>query len=387
MQAPRHASGRQSVTVASNDDAATAARPTGNGHQHTRGRKVDPHRGALAWAAFDRELAAMHRDQLAADRQPEPGSPIIAADRGVGLGEGLAKRCQRRGIDPDAGIRHHQHHIAIRRPTAMDRDRAPGRRELHRIGQQVQHDLPHRATIGAQHHRALHDAAFQTKLLGLRLQPHHGQTGTHRGTQVNPILRQRVTACLDPCQFQHLVDDVQQVSPTGHDVGCPLDCGIGHASGPGLLHQLREADDRVQRGAQFMAHIRQELRFGPARCLGRFLRTPQFVGCLYFRRYVARRAVIAGEDAGIIEHRHAARTDVVHPSVRVAQQIAELPKRLALHEIGPMCCWPWRIGAVGSGKLPSCGTDVAARLVSAQQRCRGQPQESQIGVLLPEPIR
>ena len=111
-------------------------------------------------AAFYLQLTAMHRNELAADRKTQPCPAVFPADRGIRLGEWLAERGQHCRIDADTGIRHHQHDVTVRRAAAMDRDGATVRGELHRIGQQVQDDLPHRAAIRAQHDFALRDAAF-----------------------------------------------------------------------------------------------------------------------------------------------------------------------------------------------------------------------------------
>ena len=122
-----------------------------------------------------------------------------------------------------------------------------------------------------------------------------------------------------------------------------------------------------KRRAQLVAHVGEELGFGAARRLGRFLRAAQLLGRCDFRRDVARRAMIAGEDAGIVEHRHAACTDVMRGSVQVAQLIAEVPERLALFKIGPMFR-PRRLRSIRSRKFPTRLADIIAIRSCAQQR-------------------
>ena len=74
----------------------------------TSRRQPDRERGALSQLALDRDVAAHHPAEAAADRQPEAGAAELARRRGVGLREGLEQlapsapascrcRCRSRG--------------------------------------------------------------------------------------------------------------------------------------------------------------------------------------------------------------------------------------------------------------------------------------------------
>ena len=66
-----------------------AARRRGAGVPATPRREgqLEPERGALAGALITAELPAHELDELAADREAEPGAAELARRRGVGLGE------------------------------------------------------------------------------------------------------------------------------------------------------------------------------------------------------------------------------------------------------------------------------------------------------------
>jgi hypothetical protein len=78
---------------------------------------------------------------------------------------------------------------------------------------------------------------------------------------------QRQRARLDARQVQHLVDQLQQVAPPRricHALALQRPRGLGAVA----LDQLRKAEHRVQRRAQFVRHARQELRLGPVGAFG-----------------------------------------------------------------------------------------------------------------------
>ncbi len=90
------------------------------------------------------------------------------------------------------------------------------------------------------------------------------------------LLGQLVAAGLDPRQIEDLVDQVEQMLAAIVDVlrigfvGRVLDRPEYFGA-----HHLGKAQDRIQRRAQFMAHIGQEFRF---RQIGGLGAAPRFVG-------------------------------------------------------------------------------------------------------------
>ena len=70
--------------------------------------------------------------------------------------------------------------------------------------------------------------------------------------------------CLDLGKVQDVIDDLQQgFSRATHGLGIIALLGVQI----GVQQQMGHADDPVHRGANFMAHVRQELAFGD---IGRF---------------------------------------------------------------------------------------------------------------------
>ena len=72
--------------------------------------------------------------------------------------------------------------------------------------------------------------------------------------------RQRQLAGLDHRQVEDLVDQFQQIPSCLDDLLQPFILDVGRRRRAGL-HQLGEAQDRIQRAAQLMAHAGQKIRF------------------------------------------------------------------------------------------------------------------------------
>ena len=75
-------------------------------------------------------------------------------------------------------------------------------------------------------------------------------------------------AGVDPRQIEHLVDQVQKMLAA---LANETDIfGLPRLERPGnpVLQHLGEAEDRIERRAQFVAHIGEELRFGDVGGLG-----------------------------------------------------------------------------------------------------------------------
>jgi hypothetical protein len=149
-------------------------------------------------------------------------------------------------------------------------DRTLGAVVLDRVGQQVDDHLTEAHPIGMDHRVAcvatrIHDA---DPLLG-------GQGGDQRQALVDDRIqrhaahRQLQVPGLDPAQVDQVVHQRQQMLPGPLDLAGVVAGGLRHM---GIrAQQLREAQDRVQRRAQFVAHAGQEGALGPVRPLGLLL--------------------------------------------------------------------------------------------------------------------
>src|SRR5688572_33475004 len=103
-------------------------------------RQGDGEGGAFAQRAVEPHLAAMQLDEASRQGEAEPRSFGLASVVAPDLLELLEHRGMVLGRNADAGVAHLNFHAPIER-LCGNADLAAVRRELHRVGQQVDHDL------------------------------------------------------------------------------------------------------------------------------------------------------------------------------------------------------------------------------------------------------
>ena len=168
------------------------------------------------------------------------------------------------GCDAVAGIAH-SHADSLSTDIDLKAHLAIAPVVFDRIGQQVQQHLGQALAVG-------NDARIRRQC---RQRPQlHACVGGHGRHQRQRLLQgarqrdrhdiQRQASGLDLGDVQHLVDQREQVLAGAQNV---TDIGLLRL---GRVHvqQLRKAQDRVERGPQFVAHARQELAFGAAGAFG-----------------------------------------------------------------------------------------------------------------------
>ncbi len=137
----------------------------------------------------------------------------------------------------------------------------------HPVGDQVDQHLAHAAGIGARGRSPL------GRQVRAQADP---APGRDRFEQVEHLVdqrrevhrpgRQRQRPRLEPREVEDVADQVEHVAGGGVDVPeGRLPARGRQVEGP---EELGEPDDRLQRGAQFVAQGRQQLRLGAARVLG-----------------------------------------------------------------------------------------------------------------------
>ena len=142
-----------------------------------------------------------------------------------------------------------------------------GRRELHRVRGKVVEDLPCPADVDV-------DGGVPAGLDveahagALRRLPGRGKDGAREVVERRQLRVELHPAGLDLREVENVVDERQQVLAGSVDVrevaALPLAQGIREL----LAEQLREAEDRVERRPQLVAHAREELALGLRRVLG-----------------------------------------------------------------------------------------------------------------------
>ena len=184
------------------------------------------------------------------------------------LFEGMGQAFQVLGRDADTGVGHRDPHPVRVQGVQRHGDLAALRRELHRIGDQVEHHLFQPAIVGVDLGQIMR-LQRQDQARVLRLAAHQPDGVLADLGQGHGLVVQGHLARLDLGHVEDVVDQAEQVLAGLQDVG-----GVALVSGvpqrPEHLagHDLREAVDGVQRRAQFMGHVGQELRLGLVGGLG-----------------------------------------------------------------------------------------------------------------------
>ena len=163
------------------------------------------------------------------------------------------------GRDAQAGVDDpDQHRLAVGHRRQLDLPTGPV--VLDGVGQQVDQHLAQAHRVGQ--HQARHRAAVQVNAGGLRIGGHQRQRGLDEGRQRHRLPRHPQFAGLGGGQVQHIVDQRQQMAAGLVDVGQPAPLLIGVDVALAQPQQLRKAQHRVQRRAQFVADARHGLRHG-----------------------------------------------------------------------------------------------------------------------------
>ena len=257
----RQADSAGSGVVSPTDGVASMIRSRGN-----IARTVVPWPGV----ALDRQRAAMQGQQFPADRQPEAAAAEFASDRGVRLLERLAQRFQRRRIDADAGVGHDQGQRFVGM-FDVQRGHPTLRRELHGIGQQIEHDLLQRARVAAHGDAISVQPVLDPHAALVRPRPQHADAGSHHHAKLDDFIRKVIAARLDLREIEHVIDHVEQMMAGRVDLRRIFDVVRADLAERLVADQLREANDGIQRRAQLVAHVGEEFRLGAARRLRTFL--------------------------------------------------------------------------------------------------------------------
>jgi hypothetical protein len=184
--------------------------------------------------------------------------------------EGLEELRQVDGAEAQAGVSHIDAHTATGAGLAAQFHRTAFAVVLDGVAQQVDEDLLDPRAVGAhvQCTQRADPGHANAARAGLRFD--HGQAvGQHLG-QGHGLGRHRDLAGLDLRQVQDLVDQFQQV-PAGLRDLVDAVLLVRRGRGCARVHQLRETQDGVERRAQFVAHVGQELGLGTVGGLGRQL--------------------------------------------------------------------------------------------------------------------
>ena len=191
--------------------------------------------------------------------------------------------------DTDTGVGDRQHDGVAEQSAAHHYLAAVGR-EFHGIGQQVDQDLLGRAAV-RHHANRLLDVGVDHQMLVVGATRHHAQRFGERLGQIERLHVELHPSGLDLGHVEDVVDDFQQIVAAGENVVAVFLIFLrAELAEHAAFHDLGETDDGVERRAQLVTHIGQELGFGLVGLLGAGLFPGVFLGeigeldCLSFER-------------------------------------------------------------------------------------------------------
>ena len=181
-----------------------------------------------------------------------PTSPELLEDRLLILGG-----------DADPGIAHRDLDGPVH-GGGRDPDTPTCGRELDRVGQQIQDDLPDLPLVRADVLDLLGHGQLQRDAVPPGALADEGQGILERRRQVDVRHLELHPAGLDLREVEDLVDEGQEVLPGGVDVLQVLVLFFVEVAEQPFAQDLREPEDGVQRRTQLVGHVREELGLVPA---------------------------------------------------------------------------------------------------------------------------
>ena len=130
-----------------------------------------------------------------------------------------------------------------------------------RVGKQVDEHLLHPGPVGVDKAGVVELGKGHADATLLRLRLHHGLAFGHDLGQRDRLRRQRHLPGLDHCARSRIsLISLSRCQPAWR-IWAMLSFWEGVGGGAVGLHQLGEAEDRIERAAQLMAHAGKEIRF------------------------------------------------------------------------------------------------------------------------------
>src|SRR5215475_11099162 len=212
--------------------------------------------------ALDPDPPTVQLNELPGQSEPEPSSLDLLVRR-PHLPELLEDRLLILRRDAHTRIAHGDlGHAVVDRAAHVDP--ATLRRELEGVGEEVQEHLLHLPFVATDHSYGLIDGLPQHNPAPARPLTYEGQGVVDGRGQAEVCHLQLHPAGFDLGQIENVVDQGQQVLAGGVDVLQVLVLLLVELPEHARRHDLREADDGVQRSPELVGHIGQELRLMPA---------------------------------------------------------------------------------------------------------------------------
>ena len=223
-------------------------------------------------AALDRHRGLVEVGEGPHERQAEAGALMAPAHRSRYLAEGLERLRDVLRRHADAGVGDDEFEPARGVIGDRGRDRAAFGRELDGVGDEIEQDLADRAVVADERRLGRAHVERHREGSAFGALAHEMQQLVGERPQIELLLDDLDVAGLDLRQVEEVADDVQEMLAAGVDVARIF--GIARRDGAEQARhdRLGIADDGVERRPELVAHVGEEIRLGPARRLGRFLR-------------------------------------------------------------------------------------------------------------------
>ena len=242
-----------------------------------RGERLVVRLGQAGWAERERQqelrpfvlgasdgaVAAHHPRQPARDREAQAGAVVAAGRTGIDLAEGIEQGIDLARIDADAGVAHREadrrHRRLLGRFDVQGHNSVGG--ELEGVAEQVEQALADLAGV-ADHHAQLlgHDQLEPVAVALVGRAARDDRFGQFANVDDGAL--ERRPARIQPGEVENIVDHGEQVASRRLDPLEIRDGGLIAGLGRIFLQQHRIAEDRVERRAQLMAHLGEEVGLG-----------------------------------------------------------------------------------------------------------------------------
>ncbi len=256
----------------------------------------------FAGPAFGDEIAPHQAHQSPADRKPQARSAVAPGGRAVNLGKRFEQARELLRGDSDAGVsdREPQHGAVLTDLGGFDPRLDLSRvGEFRRVAQEVQEHLlePHRIAAEFPRHTAFRREENLDSLDSGSHADHVRELG-QKLVQVEFLLLYGKPSGFDPGEIEDVLDDFDEVTARRANL---LEV-VALFDFPSVAKgESRQTENRVERRANFVAHVRQELALG---LIGRFrllLGMPELFFEQALCRHVARDAIVRGDPALLVE--------------------------------------------------------------------------------------
>jgi len=181
-------------------------------------------------------------------------------ERVLHLGELLEYPLLVLGGNADAGVRDVEAHRVFLGPEGRRHPHLAALRELQGIGDEVAEDLRHLALVGVESGKAVRRLEDETQRLADEERPQHAAQGTEHALPLELDGTNGDLARLHLGQIEEIVDELGEGMRSLTDKSDLLELFRGEGTVDAIEEEMGQRGDGVERGAELVAHVRQEAR-------------------------------------------------------------------------------------------------------------------------------